>query len=236
MFYEYDYEENEKYIDTEELLSIPRPIINNTLSDTYEYEDDKQKDSIDSQHHKLSKSGTGHHKISISEDSDSYLFENTIESNDEINIDDFEKSADTTDDYGEALDTNIVDEEYKTIETKINSTDKGESLLIEKIKALQENFRDPYYSKHDSYRYKQISEMRQLYDSKFSDFEEFVDFISDHDDMIDAELLVFYNTIFRLPNPEQFYTYFRSDLFSESPQANGKGYMINQLKRKMLSL
>ena len=40
MFYEYEYEENEKYIDTEELLSTPRPIVDNTPPDLYEYEDD----------------------------------------------------------------------------------------------------------------------------------------------------------------------------------------------------
>lgn len=248
MFYEYDYEGNDKYIDTEELLSIPRPIIDNTFPDTYEYEDDKQNDILDNHHHHNShKPGSGHHKISISEDIDTEIFLDDASTMDDIDIDELNRDKSEEQNNTSISDTNTEKEndvhaEYNNgLSNNIDKTIHDyiyENTSSENLNKLLESLEPPFYSKRDKYRYEKITELRNLYDEHFHNFNEFADFLLSHqsDEIYDRELVKFYYDIFTLPHPEMFYDQFRSDLLSESVLANGKGYMIKQCERLIRKL
>lgn len=236
MFFDYkNYDEKEKDFDLDKLLLTPRPIqdqkneILDTALPSAIYETKKEK---------------FHRKVSIAEDSNTYLLEDTIEASDDIRIDDLERHTDnntheeadelvldaTTDNY----DISSATEEYERTEPEIANTEIHESQLLEKIRLLQGSFDKPYISKYDN-NYKQITELRKIYDDAFTDFEDFIDFLNVNTDLVNRELFIFYYNVFTLPNPEQYCKQFRTEMFSTSPYADGRGYMIDQLKTKMRS-
>lgn len=237
MLFDYEYDdEKEKDIDVDKLLLALLPVqdkkdelINTALPSVT---DDAKKEKT-------------HRSISIAEDSNMYLFEDAIEASEDINIDNLERLADsntqeatvepTSDVVTDEHDMTIAAEEYDFTKPEGTNIEKNESQLIEKIRLLQDSFDKPYVSKHDI-RHEQITELRKVYDKKFSNFEDFVDFLNENKDIVDRQLFHFCYDIFTLPEPEQYSDLFRTGMFSTSPYSDGRGYMINQLKMRMQSL